>query len=85
MGAAIELRDDFDAEMLRKRTRRNRDPVQCRRLLALAMIYDGSRRSEAARMAGVGRQIVRDWVLRFNAEGGRTACETERASHDLAR
>jgi len=33
------------------------------------VIYDGHRRSDAARFAGVGMQIIRDWVLRFNAEG----------------
>ena len=38
-------------------------------MIALAEIYDGRRRSEAARLAGVGLQIIRDWVLRFNAEG----------------
>jgi transposase len=37
--------------------------------LALAVIYDGGSRSEAARVGGVGLQIIRDWVLRFNAEG----------------
>lgn len=37
--------------------------------LALAENYDGRRRSDAARLAGVGLQIIRDWVLRFNAEG----------------
>lgn len=35
----------------------------------LAEIYDGGSRSDAARIGGVGLQIVRDWVLRFNAEG----------------
>jgi transposase len=35
----------------------------------LAAIYDGGSRSEAARIGGVGLQIVRDWVVRFNAEG----------------
>ena len=43
------------------------DSAQTRRLLALGVIYDG--RSDAARFAGVGLQIIRDWVLRFNAEG----------------
>ena len=38
-------------------------------MIALAQIYDGARRSDAARLAGVGLQIVRDWVVRFNAEG----------------
>jgi hypothetical protein len=40
---------------------------QARRLLALAVIYDGGTCSEAAKLAGVGFQI--DWVLRFNARG----------------
>ena len=69
MGAAIPLRGDFDAAGLRGLAKRSRDGAQSRRLLALAMIYDGHRRSDAARFAGVGLQIVRDWVLRFNAEG----------------
>ena len=42
---------------------------QSRRLLALAEIYDGGARSDAARIGGVGLQVIRDWVLRFNAEG----------------
>lgn len=69
MGAAIELRDDFDGVTLRRLAKRSRDGGQSRRLLALAQIYDGKRRSDAARLAGVGLQIIRDWVLRFNAEG----------------
>ena len=69
MGAAIRLREDFDAERLRCLAQRSRDGAQSRRLLALAAIYDGQRRSAAAPLAGVGLQIIRDWVLRFNAEG----------------
>ena len=69
MGAAIRLREDFDAVMLRSLAKCSRDGAQSRRLLALAAIYDGQRRTDAARFAGVGLQIVRDWVLRFNAEG----------------
>ena len=42
---------------------------QARRLLALAAIYDGATRSEAAKIGGVTLQIVRDWVLKFNAQG----------------
>ena len=45
------------------------DSAQTRRLLALGVIYDGHCRSDAARFAGVGLQIIWDWVLRFNAEG----------------
>jgi transposase len=37
--------------------------------LALAAILEGASRSEAAKIGGVTLQIVRDWVLRFNAEG----------------
>jgi transposase len=37
--------------------------------LALAAIYDGGSRSDAAKIGGVGLQTVRDWVLTFNAEG----------------
>jgi len=69
MGAAIALRADFTADGLRALAKASRDARQTRRLLALALIYDGGRRSEAARIGGVGLQIVRDWVVRFNAEG----------------
>jgi transposase len=69
MGAAIKLRDDFDGAVLRDLAKRSRDGGQSRRLITLAEVYDGGRRSEAARLSGVGLQIVRDWVLRFNAEG----------------
>ena len=69
MGAAIELRSDFDGATLRRLARRTTNANQGRRLLALAEIYDGSRRSDAARIGGVGLQIVRDWVVRFNTRG----------------
>ena len=45
------------------------DAAQTRRLLALAAIYEGGSRTEAAKIGGVGLQTVRDWVLAFNAEG----------------
>ena len=69
MAAAIGLRDDFTGDDLRRLARSSRDAKQVRRLLALAAIGDGGSRTEAARIGGVGLQIVRDWVLRFNAEG----------------
>ena len=62
MGAAIGLRDDFDAVGLRRMARATRSANQGRRLLALAEIYDGASRSDAARIGGVTLQIVRDWV-----------------------
>jgi putative transposase len=67
MAAAIELRGDFSGDELRRLARAGRDAKQVRRLLALAAIRDGGSRTEAARTGGL--QIVRDWVLRFNAEG----------------
>jgi transposase len=69
MSTPVPLRSDFDATTLRKLARGSGDPDQTRRLLALAEIYDGGSRSDAARIGGVTLQIVRDWVLRFNAKG----------------
>ena len=69
MGAAIGLRDDFDGAALRRLARITKSANQGRRLLALAEIFDGASRSDAARIGGVGLQIVRDWVVRFNARG----------------
>jgi len=69
MGTAIALRADFTADDLRTLAKASRDARQTRRLLALASIYEGGSRSEAAKLGGVGLQIVRDWVVRFNAEG----------------
>ena len=69
MAAAIGLRTDFDGAELRRLARCSGDANQTRRLLALAVVYDGGRRSEAAVVGGVTLQIVRDWVLRFNEHG----------------
>ncbi|MBG6206262.1 transposase [Labrenzia sp. EL_126] len=69
MGVRIALREDYDAGMLRRLAKHSCDANQTRRLLALASIYDGCKRLDAARIGGVTLQIVRDWVLRFNAEG----------------
>ena len=65
----VALRKDFDADGLRAAARKSRDGGQARRLLALAAIDDGAKRIEAAKIGGVTRQIVRDWVMRFNAQG----------------
>jgi len=56
MGRAIELRGDD----LRRLGRQSRDSDQTRRLLALAVIYDGASRSGAAKHGGVTLQIIRD-------------------------
>jgi transposase len=65
----IPLRADFDARMVRAAARRSKDGPQARRLLALAAIYEGASRTEAAKIGGVTLQIVRDWVMKFNAQG----------------
>jgi transposase len=65
----IPLRADFDALRLRSIARQAKDAGQARRLLALAAVYDGATRTEAARIGGVTLQIVRDWVVKFNAQG----------------
>src|SRR5918993_193510 len=69
MAMPVALREDFDAPSLRKLAKGTKDAAQARRLLALAEIYDGNSRTDAARIGGVTLQIIRDWVLRFNACG----------------
>ena len=67
--AGVPLRDDFDGGAVRALAKTAKDGPQVRRLLALAAIYEGATRGAAARIGGVTLQIVRDWVLRFNASG----------------
>ena len=69
MPGAIPLRNDFDAVTLRDLARRSKDNRQSRRLLALAAVYDGMSRAAAARVGGMDRQSLRDWVHRFNGHG----------------
>src|ERR1700693_4660552 len=69
MAAAIALRGDYESAQLRELARQSEDADQVRRLLALALVYDGGARSAGARAGGVGLQTFRDWVLRFNAKG----------------
>lgn len=69
MGATVELRQDFGAEELRGLAKRAKDGSQARRLLALAAVRDGMNRTQAARIGGMDRQTLRDWVHRFNAHG----------------
>ena len=69
MPAAIAVRDDYTASELRKLAAGAKDANQGRRLLALAAIYDGMSRAEAAKIGGMDRQTLRDWVHRFNEQG----------------
>ncbi len=67
--SAVALRADYDASGLRALARASKSGGLTRRLLALAAIYDGGSRTDAARIGDVGLQTIRDWVLRFNAAG----------------
>ena len=69
MSAAIPLRNDCDAYELRVLAGKVKDANQARRLLAIATVYEGMDREEAARVGGMDRQTLRDWVHRFNAHG----------------
>ena len=66
MPLAVKLRTDFSAKELRKLAKRSKDSRQARRLLSLAAVVEGMSREEAARIGGMDRQTLRDWVHRFN-------------------
>ena len=59
----ILLRPDFDATHLRRLARESKNASQARRLLALATIYAGGTRTQAAELGVVSLQVVRNWVL----------------------
>jgi transposase len=69
MGRAIEVRADYTAGEVRRLARRAKDAAQTRRLLAIAAVLDGASRKEAAKIGGMDRQTLRDWVIRFNEQG----------------
>jgi transposase len=63
------LRTDFSASELRRLAAATKNANQSRRLLSLAAVVDGMSRTEAARIGGMDRQTLRDWVHRFNERG----------------
>ncbi len=69
MGLPLAIRTDLEAAALRRLARRERDGRVSSRLIALANVLDGMSREAAARAAGMDRQTLRDWVIRFNTEG----------------
>ena len=69
MSSAVSLRDDYSPAELRRLAAATRNVNQSRRLLSLAAVRDGMNRTEAARIGGMDRQTLRDWVHRFNAQG----------------
>jgi transposase len=74
MPAAVSLRTDFSADALRRLAAATKNANQSRRRLSIAAVLDGMNRTEAARIGGMDRQTLRDWVHRFNQRGpdGRT-------------
>ena len=69
MGSAVKVRADYSAVALRRLAAGTKNANQSRRLLSLAAVMDGMNRAEAARIGGMDRQTLRDWVHRFNADG----------------
>ena len=70
MGAALPIRGDVPGEELRRLARLEANGRVACRLIALANALDGMSRDRAAKQAGMDRQTLRDWVIRFNAEAG---------------
>jgi transposase len=66
---AVPLKERMGADELRAAAKVSKDAKQARRLLALAAIRDGMSRAAAARIGGMDRQTLRDWVHAFNEEG----------------
>ena len=61
---ALRIRRDRTLTTLRKQAKAASDPRVARRILAIANALEGMSREEAARLAGMDRQTLRDWVLR---------------------
>lgn len=69
MGRAVAVRGDDTNTELRVLATRCRNAAQARRLLSIAAVVDGASRAAAAKLGGMDRQTLRDWVHRFNADG----------------
>ncbi len=69
MGAALPIGDELTPEALRRHARHEPNRRAALRMLAIANALEGMSRAEAARLAGMERQALRDAVARYNAEG----------------
>ena len=67
--SALSIRRDRTATVLRKLAKGESDARITRRILAIANALDGMSREEAAQAAGMDRQTLRDWVIRYNEDG----------------
>src|ERR671929_328430 len=68
-GRGLTVRTDMPAAELRRLARREKDRAAAARMQAIAGALEGMSRAEAARLAGMERQALRDAVVRYNAEG----------------
>lgn len=81
MAAAVKLRTDYSASDLRQLAAASKHANQSRRLLSLAAVVDGMDREQAARIGGMDRQTLRDWVHRFNEQGPDGLCDIRSKGH----
>ena len=70
MSGAVKItRVDLSAAQLRKLSKKEKNPLIVRRMLAIALVLEGTRRRPAAEACGMDRQTLRDWVHHYNKEG----------------
>jgi transposase len=67
--AKLAIRKDRTPVVLRKLAKAEPDARVSRRLLAIANALAGMSRADAAKSAGMDRQTLRDWVIRYNEQG----------------
>ena len=60
---------DLSVVELRKLAKKEKSPLIVRRMLAIALVLEGTDRRSAAEACGMDRQTLRDWVHHYNAEG----------------
>jgi len=73
--AGLAIRSDRTAVVLRKLAKREGDVRVARRMLAIANALCGMSRKAAPEAAGMDRQTLRDWVIRYNAHGLDGLCD----------
>ena len=69
MPRVVEIKASHTPAELRRLAASGKDANQSRRLLSIAAVLDGMSRADAARIVGMDRQTLRDWVHRFNERG----------------
>ena len=83
MDQAIPVRTDYTAGEVRRFAQRAKDAAQARRLLAIAAVLDGASQEEAAKIGGMDRQTLRDWVIRFNEQRAEGLIDWAAAGHSI--